>query len=264
MATVARTAKSNLLMALGALILTSCAQVVRTHVPAPIFMTGEAQGELFKGGFQLIQQGGTEGRLELEADSVQKELSLHNNVSPLTYGLDLGIFSRLDAYLRSTSHESPGIFGGKFQILGAPRSQAGAGNHALAITLGGGSSESNRKSDDILDDDEDYDFEADSNQSVFETSLIYSVRTSSSVVIYSSLRFIKNTLDVEITKSSDPDLEGQKADTKSDSKVFSLGAVLGSSGRTELSVEASVQETNWTKNDPTTFAFVNAAIGWRW
>ena len=264
MATVARTAKSNLLIALTALTLSSCAQVVRTHVPAPIFMTGEAQGELLKGGFQLIQQGGTEGRLELEADSVQKELSLHNNVSPLTYGLDLGLFSRLDAYFRSTSHESPGILGGKFQILGAPKNQASAGNHALAITMGAGSASDNRKSDDILDDDDDYDFEADSSQSIFETSLIYSVRTSSSVVFYSSLRFIKNDLDVEITKSSDPDLEGQKADIESNSKVFSLGGVFSSSGSTELSVEASLQQTNWSKNDATTFAFVNAALGWRW
>ncbi|MEX1098809.1 MAG: hypothetical protein WEB87_00200 [Bacteriovoracaceae bacterium] len=249
MNTNARTGKSlKIFLWFSILALSSCVRVVTVHTPAPLFMSAGSTGKSLAGSLILTQQSGTEGTLLLASDEIENPMLLRRDVSPLGAGLDLGIVEKLDFFYRGALFtESPGVSGLKFQLLGAPR----AGSSRTA------------QDDELFDDDNQADFKSEAAQYLYEGSALYSYRTSDDIVAYSALRLSQHILKVKIDSSSDPGLDGKKLDYQS----TNIGASLGITRyfkRTQATLEASAQQTNWTNNDPTTFAFVSASLGWHW
>lgn len=264
MSTAARTGKNNLVFLLIGTVAASCAQVVKVHTPAPLFMSAEANGKLLKGGVHLTQQSGTEGTLVLKSEEIDSPMELRNNVSPLTTMLDLGILKQLDLYFRGGAGEGPAVIGLKYQVLGQPKTEAKKGNQSLAIALAtGGVHRTTEEDREELFTNNDYDFKSEVSQSLTEASLIYSYRTEDDVVVYSGLKHSSHSFDVEVKSSSDPEVDGLGGDFSTDVLGASLGAIRYFTSL-ELSLELSAQKTDWTNNKETTFVFLSGALGWRW
>lgn len=263
MNTVARMAENRFAIIAIALFVTSCAQIVKVHTPAASFMTAETSGKSLGGKFLIAAQSGTEGTLVLESDEIENPLELRSNVTPINLGLDLGVIEKVDFFLRSPMHEGPSQIGAKFQLFGDARAKAKKGNHSFAIAFSGGSAESTEISDDFLDGDSDSDFEADTVQGIYETSLLYSYRTEEDTLVYTGLRISKNELKVDVNKASDEEIEGKSVDYQSTSVTANVG-IMRYFPNMFTSLEASVQQTNWTNNDPTSFVLIAGALGWHW
>jgi len=263
MVILARMVKGSSLL-FGLFFLASCANKVRVHTPAPLFMTAEATGKSLGGEFLFSVMGGTEGSIDLDSDDLDGPLALRNDVAPMNMHLGLGIVEKVDFYLRSSLAESPGALGLKWQLLGKTKQEAQKGDHALAIFLGGGSAQSSRESDDIFDGDSDSDFEAEADQTLREIGVIYSYRTGETSVTYSSFRVGTHDLEVDITKdNSTPSLEGETYEAKTTFVNASIGIKRYWKSKT-ASLELAAQNTNWSNNDSTTFAFISGALGWYW
>tara|TARA_Y100000780_G_scaffold232456_1_gene264111 strand:- start:31935 stop:32711 length:777 start_codon:yes stop_codon:yes gene_type:complete len=249
---------------IGLFFLASCANKVRVHTPAPLFMTAETKGKSLGGDFLFSISGGTEGSIDLDDDDLDGPLALRNDVAPVYMHLGIGIVEKVDFYLRSSSAESPGALGLKWQFLGKSKQEAQKGDHSLAMFLGGGSSTSSRKSDDIFDGDSDSDFEAEADQKIREIGVIHSYRSGEETVTYSSLRMGMHELNVDITKDTgSPSLAGEEFDTKTTFVNASVG-VKRYWGKKTASLELSAQNTKWSNNESTTFAFISGAFGWHW
>lgn len=263
MNTIVRTAKNRLSLLAIALISVSCAQVVKVHTPAAMFMTAESTGKSLGGKFLLSAQSGTQGTLVLTSNEIDNPMDLSNTVTPLGMGLDVGIIGKLDFYYRGISHESPGVYGLKYQFLGSPRVGASRGNHSVAFALARGASSSKAESDDLFDDDDSADFEAETGQEIEEAALLYSFRFHEDTVLYSNLRISSHELEVKVRDDNDPSIDGKKLDYETTSYALSVGIMRYFSSMF-ASIEVSAQKTDWTKNDPTTFGLIAGAFGWYW
>lgn len=264
MSTAAKTGRNKLALTLVLFFSFSCAQVVKVHTPAAMFMSAETAGKLLGGNFFLNLQSGTQGTLYLTSDDqVDGPMKLSNAVTPLGLGLDVGLIEKVDIYHRSPIHESPGTTGIKVQILGDSKASAQSGNHSLAFAMGAGSASSTVESDNLFDGDDSADFEADSRQKLQEVAALYSYRTDDDTLVYSNLRVAKHSLEADIRDDNNSSLDGKKVDVETDALTLSAGITRYFSN-TFASLEASLQRTDWTNNDATTFGMIGAAVGWSW
>ncbi|MCO4756162.1 MAG: hypothetical protein KC478_16895 [Bacteriovoracaceae bacterium] len=263
MDTLARMVKGSLLLT-ALIFLTSCAGVVKVHTPAPLFMTAETTGKTLGGEFLFSSLNGTEGSLLLESDSLDDPLKLRNDVTPLGMHLGVGIVEKVDFYLRSSFNDSPGALGLKWQVYGKTKQEAQKGDHSIAVILGGGSTQSETESDDLFDDDNDSDYEAETDQTLREIGVIYSYRSGDDSVTYSSLRLGTHDVEVDIKKDSGtPSLAGETFEAETTFVNASVGVRRYWKSMT-ASLELSAQNTNWTNNKSTTFAFLGGVLGWHW
>lgn len=212
----------------------------------------------------MRNQTGTEATLYLDDGDLSEELELRSNVSPLGLSGDIGAFKKLDILLRSTTHESPGLFGVKYQFIGKPRREAKKGNHSFAVAFLYGSSSTTDSSDDIFDGDYDTDFTAESEQYITELQLIYSFRTSNSTIVYGGYKLDEHEFETKITKSDDdPSLVGFSKAFNTTAHTLFLG-VKEYMRTFHYGLEIGSQQTNWTNTDQAVFSFVAIELGWKW
>lgn len=255
----ATTAKKLSLSFVSVLFCASCAQV-QVKSPASRFISPEAAGKSLGGKVQLFAQSGTEGTVSISNGSIDSELELRNNVSPLAGSLSLGIIERVDFLYYGYADSAP-LLGLKFQLLGQPRKEAKKGNQSLAITLGGGTNESEVKDDELFNTNDDVDT-SQLNQRLWDASLIYGYRTDDDTLVYASLSLSQQLVDIEVD-SPNSSLDGQSIDLQTTN--VGLAAGLTRYFETKFaSLEVSAQRVDWTDNDAATFAYISAAFGWHW
>jgi hypothetical protein len=242
---------------------TSCSHRIKVHTPSARFMSPEASGKTLGGEFQIMQQSGTEGVIYVNNNEIDNPMQLSNTASPISMSLNVGIMEKFDVLYYNYS-KSATMLGLKYQILGKSRREAQAGNQSLAVTVGvGGQNETTRsESEDLFSSDIDIK-ETEVTRSLSDLSLIYGYRLHKTVLAYSSFHVTRHTLEAKIT-SNDTNLNGKTIDQATTNYGLALGLALYSGDAFKLNLEASAQRTDWTKNDPTTFGFFSAALGWIW
>jgi hypothetical protein len=256
--------RSSYLLVL-ALVFTSCAKI-KINTPSSRFISPEANGNLFDGSARLSGSSATEGTLNFDNDKTDNPLELRNNVTGLGLDLDLGIVEKLDFIIKGSA-SAPGVYTIKYQILGDPRSTAQIGNQSLAVTVGYGTQlESQSENDSGIFDDSSDNTSADIEQSLMEFSVIYGIRPQSlkkEGLFYGSIQASKHDINFEITKSDNIALDGKTFSLNSWSYGASLGAIRYFD-KYYANIEMSAQRTDWTNNDPMTYAFLSMAMGYKW
>lgn len=246
------------------LIFTASCSKIKITTPSSSFVSPEAQGKLLSGGVRLQQQGGTEGTLSFENDQTDNPLELRNNVTPLSGAADLGILEKLDLVVKGHSNAAT-VYMLKFQLLGDSRVNAKKGNKSLSIGIGYGELDQgqNDDSDSVLSDS-DSGVEAAINESMLELSLIYGYRPEEDTLTYLGLHAVRQRFNFELSSSSNTALDGEEFELQTWAYGASAGAVRYFDNNYYANIELSAQRTDYNNNDPTTFAFLNLAIGYYW
>jgi hypothetical protein len=249
----------NLLVLIFILGITSCARIQVT-TPSSRYITPEAKGKLFNGEAAFEQQAGTEATLNFDNDKLDNELILRNNVTPLALRIDLGIVEKIDFIIKGNSN-APTVYTVKYQFLGENQLNAGKGNHSLAATLGYGQEDLYENDDsDFFEED---DIEAELNHKLLEASVIYGYRPHEDTLLYTTILAQKQDVSFILDAPSNASLDKRTFSLHTWSYGANIGAVRYFD-KTSLSIEANVQRTDWTNNDPMTYAFLTAAIGFAW
>lgn len=238
----------------------SCAKI-KVNSPSPRFISPEAQGKLFSGQVRLEQQGGTEGTIDFENDALDNPLALRNTVSGPASSIDLGLLEKLDLTIKGNNNAAT-VYTLKYQILGESEKQAKAGNRSLAVSLGYGYEVMNENESDVDLFSSSKNTEAEVEQSILETSLIYGYRPHNDTLVYFSGQISKQDINFKLS-SDNSALDGKSFSLNSWIYGLSLGARRDFQ-KSYFVMEVSSQNTNWTNNDPMTYAFINMAIGYKW
>lgn len=244
------------------LLLVSCAKI-QINTPSQRYISPEAQGKLFSGSFRFEQQTGTEGTIDFEGDRTDNELEIRNNVTPLTGAFDLGITDRLDFVIKGNTG-APTVYMLKYQIMGKNAKEAGADNHSLAFGIGYGTEEQNQtESDTSIFNDTNDDIAADIKQDLLDITLIYGYRPQEDTLVYASLNALKQDVAFELESSDNANLDGESFTLG----TWAYGAAVGAVRYWEkyyLIVELNAQRTDYTNNDPITFAHLGMSLGFKW
>ncbi len=264
MATKLKIEKNSYLILL-LLLFFSCAKI-KVNTPSSRFISPEANGNLLDGSVRLSASSGTEAALDFDNDKTDNPLELRNNVTGLGFDLDLGVIENLDFIIKASAN-APAVYTVKYQLFGNPRSTAQKGNHSLALTAGYGTQvEHQTESDTSIFNGSNDNIEAEIEQSLMEFSLIYGVRPQSlkkDGLFYGSIQISKHDINFEITKSDNAALEDEDFTIN----TWSYGAAIGAIRYFEkyyANVEISAQRTDWTDNNPMTYAFLSFAMGYKW
>lgn len=261
MATKQKTRDVNLLLIISlSAFLFSCSKI-RVKTPSSRFISPEAQGKLFNGQARLEQQGGTEGTADFAGNRTDNPMELRNNASGPAVALDLGLLDQVDFIIKG-NYNAATVYTVKYQIMGDSRMNAKKGNQSLAVSVGYGyETISETESDsDLFDNDNGT--EAEIEQSIFETSLIYGYRPQDDTLIYTSVQATKQDLNFELT-SDTAALNGEKFSLNTWAYGLSAGAIRYFD-KYFLNLEVSAQSTDWNHNDAMTYAFLNLALGYKW
>jgi hypothetical protein len=234
----------------------SCAEV-RLKTPSARFMSPETSGKEMAIGGQYFQQSGTEAKVELQANELDK-VELRNHISPMALNIYLGLKENIDVFLYNYM-DSASLLGVKYQIFGQSRKKAKAGDKSLAVTLGGGSQSRTTTESNIFSDEVD---KTELEQTLIDASIIYGQRVTDQLLVYTSFQISNHTADLTIKSNDDPALDGQSELYETTNYGLSLGAKLYNKNKGfHISAEASAQRVDWTYTDPKTFAFISGAIG---
>lgn len=247
------------------LVFTSCAKI-KINTPSSRFISPEANGNLLDGSVRLSGSSGTEGTLDFDNNKTDNPLELRNNVTGLGFDIDLGVIDKLDFIIKGSAY-APTVYTLKYQILGDPRSTAQKGNQSLSVTAGYGVNvEDQSESDTSIFNDSNDNTDAEIEQSLMEFSVIYGIRPQSlkrDGLFYASIQASKHDVNFEITKSDNPSLEGETFSLNTWGYGFSLGAIRYFE-KYYSNIEISAQKTDWTNNNPMTYAFFSLAMGYKW
>lgn len=254
-----RTKNSFLLLVL--LFSASCSQI-KIQTPSSRFSSPEVQGKLFTGSFRMEQSSGAEGTLDFDGDNTDNPLLLRKDVSTLGLNVDIGLIEKIDLSMHSTTY-TPTVYTVKYQILGDARLKAQKGNKSLAISFGYGSQEQSQTKSDFDIFSSSSAVSADIVNNMYEFSVLYGFRPESDILLYTSAQATKHDIDFKLSSDTSSALNGESFSLNTWAYGLSLGAIRYFD-KYYLNAEISAQKTDWTNNDPKTFAYANLALGYRW
>ncbi len=249
-------------IALMLAVLSSCAKI-QVKTPASRFVSPEAQGKLFAGSIQAEQQTGLEGTLDLSGDRTDNPLELRNNVSDFATSLHLGLLDKLDFFVKGHAN-APSVYNFKYQVLGSSRKDAQKGNHALAISIGYGQSTSSQTEEDTsIFNNQDDEIEAELEHSLLDASIIYGYRPENDTLVYGSIQVSKQDVNFELDIDGNDNLNGKKFTLNTWAYGVSIGAIRYFE-KYSINLESSLQRTDWNRNDPGTYGFIQASLAYKW
>jgi hypothetical protein len=223
-------------------------------------MTPESNGRLFSGTGTVGYEKTAEARIDLINDKTNNSLNLSNDVSQVTTSFEMGLFNRLDVFIKPTI-TTPTLTGLKFQLLGANRAEAAQGNTSLAFTLASGGSTQTSTGSSIFYEGDLNGYELSHN--VTDVSIIFGHRFQADTLTYVSLNKTMHMVNITLESDSNAILDGESFTISNNSTGLNLGLVRYWNVFF-LNLEGSVQEHEWSNTDKTTFANLNLNLGWKW
>jgi hypothetical protein len=238
------------------IFLVSCAQI-ELKTPSARFISPESSGRSLAYGFQMMQQSGTEAKVNIVANELDK-VELSNTASPLAFSGYVGVLENLDIIYYNYV-DSASMLGVKYQIFGDSKEKAKEGSKSLSVTLGGGGQTQTTTSDNIFDEKVD---ETELDQNLVDASVIYGYRIKDYILLYSSFHISNHTANLKIVSNSDPALDGASETYATTNYGLSLGSTIYTKNKkAHLSIEASAQRVNWTHSEEKTFGYISGALG---
>lgn len=215
-------------------------------LPGNRFITPESQGGAFKGQIEYQKTGANHLTVNGENGSADDGV-LYSDVQRLGFLFSNSLFNQFDLVWSHTGGGNS-MLGGKLQIIGASRSEKGAGHKAaLGMLLGGNEHETQTKS---------IEFELTGKEYIF----LYGYRINESIFPYASLSLSSYTFTGVIRQGS---LNGQKPNMTTDSRAFSTGVEF-SLDALFAKLETTYQQLQTTNTkEKTRFAF-GFSVGYSW
>lgn len=239
----------------------SCAQI-EVNSPSSRYITPEAKGKLLSGEVKVEAQMDQESELDFSNNKTDNELSMSHHIAA-TLNLNIGLLERMDFILKNYSG-APSVFTFKYQILGNTFYQAKKGDHSLAVTLGHGKKFETQKDDsNSVFSGPTSDIEAKIEHSLSEASIIYGKRIEDDIILYSSIQVYKQDINFELESVDNTTLNGKTFTLNSWNYGLAFGMVRYYESL-NITLEASALRTDFNHNEPTTHAFVGAAVSYFW
>lgn len=241
------------------LLLTSCATKVVTN--GGKLISPEAQGETFKGNFNLASSYGSSYDLNFSSNVTNAPLLHENSGRAVGLASEIGLFAPVDL-IASLGSES--IIGLKWQFVGDTRQSAKQGSFSASLV--GTYASSSRKANSKDDDKENLPLnarEVEFNQKSKNFGLLGGVRVLDQLLFYAGLFRILEDVDGKVTTKGHglidaPFNYSNKADLKT------LGFIYYSQTNIVTKMELANLETRWSKTKKQSDGGWSLAVGFAW